>query len=81
MSNPYIEEAEEAILHTYNRYPRLYLDKGEGVHLYDVTWKRISGFCSRYCSTVLWAINIKEYNEALKDQIDKLTHISNLYYY
>ena len=30
MSNPYIEEAEDAILHTYNRY-QIVLDKGEGV--------------------------------------------------
>ena len=38
MSNPYIEEAEDAILHTYNRY-QIVLDKGEGVHLYDVNGK------------------------------------------
>ena len=41
MSNPYIEEAEDAILHTYNRY-QIVLDKGEGVHLYDVNGKEIS---------------------------------------
>ena len=40
MSNPYIEEAEDAILHTYNRY-QIVLDKGEGVHLYDVNGKNI----------------------------------------
>ena len=38
MSNPYIEEAEDAILHTYNRY-QIVLDKGEGVHLYDINGK------------------------------------------
>ena len=40
MSNPYIEEAEEAILHTYNRY-QIVLDRGEGVHLYDVNGKAL----------------------------------------
>ena len=40
MSNPYIEEAEEAILHTYNRY-QIVLDRGEGVHLYDENGKQV----------------------------------------
>ena len=31
----YIEEAERDLLHTYNRY-QIVLDKGEGVHLYDM---------------------------------------------
>ena len=30
----YIDEAEGALLHTYNRYP-VVLDRGEGVYLYD----------------------------------------------
>ena len=32
--NKYIETAEEALLHTYNRY-QIVLEKGEGVYLYD----------------------------------------------
>ena len=43
MSNPYIEEAEEAILHTYNRY-QVVLDKGEGVYLYDTDGKEYLDF-------------------------------------
>ena len=31
----YIEEAESALLHTYNRY-QIVLDKGDGVWLYDL---------------------------------------------
>ena len=31
----YIEEAEKALLHTYNRF-QIVLDRGEGVHLYDI---------------------------------------------
>ena len=78
MSNPYIEEAEEAILHTYNRY-QIILDRGEGVRLYDVNGKEYLDFAAGIAVQSL-GYNNKEYTQALKDQIDKLTHISNLYY-
>ena len=78
MSNPYIEEAEDAILNTYNRY-QIVLDKGEGVHLYDVNGKEYLDFAAGIAVQSL-GYNNKEYTQALKDQIDKLTHISNLYY-
>lgn len=78
MSNPYIEEAEDAILHTYNRY-QIVLDKGEGVHLYDVNGKEYLDFAAGIAVQSL-GYNNKEYTQALKDQIDRLTHISNLYY-
>ena len=78
MSNPYIEEAEEAILHTYNRY-QIVRDRGEGVHLYDVNGKEYLDFAAGIAVQSL-GYNNKEYTQALKDQIDKLTHISNLYY-
>ena len=78
MSDPYIEEAEEAILHTYNRY-QIVLDRGEGVHLYDVNGKEYLDFAAGIAVQSL-GYNNKEYTQALKDQIDKLTHISNLYY-
>ena len=51
MSNPYIEEAEDAILHTYNRY-QIVLDKGEGVHLYDVNGKEYLDFAAGIASTI-----------------------------
>ncbi|MCC8162861.1 MAG: aspartate aminotransferase family protein [Lachnospiraceae bacterium] len=78
MSNPYIEQAEEAILHTYNRY-QIVLDHGEGVHLYDVNGKEYLDFAAGIAVQSL-GYNNKKYTQALKDQIDKLTHISNLYY-
>lgn len=78
MSNPYIEKAEEAILHTYNRY-QIVLDRGEGVHLYDINGKEYLDFAAGIAVQSL-GYNNKEYTQALKDQIDKLTHISNLYY-
>lgn len=78
MSNPYIEKAEAAILHTYNRYPVVF-DHGEGVHLYDVDGKEYLDFGAGIAVQSL-GYNHKAYTKALKDQIDKLTHISNLYY-
>lgn len=78
MSNQVIEQAEQAILHTYNRY-QIVLDKGEGVYLYDNTGKKYLDFASGIGVQSLGYGN-EEYKQALKAQIDKLTHISNLYY-
>ena len=54
----YIGKAESALLHTYNRYP-VVLDRGEGVYLYDVKWKKIFGFSCRHCCICFWDITIK----------------------
>ncbi len=78
MSNSYIEKAEEAILHTYNRY-QIVFDHGDGVHLYDVDGTEYLDFAAGIAVQSL-GYGHKEYTRALKDQIDKLTHISNLYY-
>jgi len=74
----YINQAEEVILHTYNRYP-IVLEKGEGVCLYDVTGKRYLDFAAGIAVFAL-GYNHKGYNDALKNQIDSLIHTSNLYY-
>ena len=46
-TNEYMEQTEQYVLHTYNRFP-LVIDHGEGVHLYDTDGKSISGLCGRY---------------------------------
>lgn len=74
----YIEEAEEALLHTYNRY-QVVLDKGDGVRLYDIEGKRYLDFCAGIAVFAL-GYNNQRYNDALKAQIDKLIHTSNYYY-
>ncbi len=74
----YIEEAEKDLLHTYNRY-QVVLDKGEGVHLYDIEGKSYLDFVSGIGVFALGYGN-KEYNDALKNQIDKVIHTSNYYY-
>lgn len=74
----YIDEAEKALLHTYNRY-QVVFEKGEGVHLYDMDGKRYLDFVSGIAVFALGYQN-KEYNDALKAQIDKIIHTSNYYY-
>ena len=74
----YIEEAESALLHTYNRY-QVVLDKGEGVYLYDTDGKKYLDFCAGIAVFALGYGN-ENYNNALKSQIDKVIHTSNYYY-
>lgn len=74
----YIDEAEKALLHTYNRY-QVVLEKGEGVYLYDMEGRKYLDFVSGIAVFALGYQN-KEYNDALKEQIDKIIHTSNYYY-
>ena len=74
----YIDEAEAALLHTYNRY-QVVLDKGDGVYLYDMEGKKYLDFCAGIAVFAL-GYNNREYNDALKAQIDKIIHTSNYYY-
>ncbi len=74
----YIQEAEENLLHTYNRYS-IVLERGEGVYLYDTDGKRYLDFAAGI-AVFAFGYNNKNYNDALKAQIDKLIHTSNLYY-
>ncbi len=78
MMQQYIEDAEKSLLHTYNRY-QIVLDKGEGVYLYDLDGKKYLDFVS---GIAVFALGYKNeaYNEALKEQIDKLIHTSNYFY-
>ena len=74
----YIDEAEKALLHTYNRY-QVVFEKGDGVYLYDMDSRRYLDFVSGIAVFALGYHN-EEYNDALKEQIDKIIHTSNYYY-
>ncbi len=76
--NVYIEETEQGLVHTYNRFP-VVLDRGEGVYLYDTEGKQYLDFAAGIAVCGLGYGN-RELGDALKAQIDKLTHTSNLYY-
>ena len=73
-----MEEAESSILHTYNRFPVVF-ERGEGVHLFDSEGSKYLDFAAGIAVNSL-GYHYPGYDEALKEQIDKLTHISNLYY-
>ncbi len=76
--NSQIEEAEVSILHTYNRFPVVF-DRVEGVYLYDTEGKKYLDFAAGIAVNSL-GYHYPGYDEGLKEQIDKLAHISNLYY-
>lgn len=73
-----MERAENVVLHTYNRFP-VVLEKGDGVRLYDVDGKEYLDFAAGIAVFAL-GYNNQAYNQALKDQIDKVIHTSNLFY-
>ena len=76
--NNYIKTAEEALLHTYNRYP-VVLEQGEGVYLYDTDGKQYLDFAAGIAVCSL-GYGHPKYTSALKNQIDALMHTSNLFY-
>ena len=78
MNNQYIEKAEGALLHTYNRY-QIVLEKGDGVYLYDTEGKKYLDFAAGIAVCSL-GYGHPKYKEALKNQVDNLLHTSNLFY-
>ena len=78
MMQEHINEAEQVLLHTYNRYPIVF-DHGDGVYLYDEEGKKYLDFCAGISVFALGYGN-KEYNDAVKAQVDKIIHTSNYYY-
>ena len=79
MVNNKITEAEENLLHVYNRFP-IVLDHGEDVYLYDAEGKKYLDFAAGIAVCGLGYSN-KELKDALKKQIDLLCHTSNLYFH
>lgn len=73
-----IEQAEQYLIHTYNRY-QIVLEKGDGVYLYDTNGKKYLDFAAGIAVFALGYGN-KAYNDALKAQVDKVIHTSNLFY-
>ena len=74
----YIEQGEQYILKTYNRFP-VVLEKGEGVYLYDADQKKYLDFGAGIAVFALGYSN-DAYKTAVKEQVDKLVHTSNLFY-
>lgn len=72
-----IEQAEKYLIHTYNR--SVTFDHGEGMYLVDDGGKKYLDMGAGIAVSALGYSN-EEYKQALKDQIDKLIHVSNLYF-
>ncbi|MCR4674811.1 MAG: aspartate aminotransferase family protein [Lachnospiraceae bacterium] len=75
----YIDMAEENLFHVYNRFSVVF-DHGEGMYLYDTDGKKYLDFGSGI-GVMAFGYGNKEYNDALKSQVDKILHTSNLYYH
>lgn len=76
--NQKMEAAEQVLLHTYNR-SKVVFDHGKGVYLYDTDGKEYLDFAAGIAVCSLGYGN-ETYSNALKNQVDKLLHVSNLYY-
>lgn len=74
-----IKASEDAYLHIYHRFPVAF-DHGDGAYLYDAEGKKYLDFGAGIAVMAL-GYNHKRYNNALKIQIDKLIHTSNLFYH
>ena len=78
MENQYIQDTEQGLLKTYNRFP-VVLDHGEGMYLYDTDGKKYLDVAAGIAVCGLGYGN-QEFGNAIKSQVDKLLHTSNLYY-
>ena len=76
--NQQMDKAESALLHTYNRFPVVF-DHGKGVYLYDTDGKEYLDFAAGIAVNSL-GYGDETYSASLKNQVDKLLHVSNLYY-
>lgn len=74
----YMERAEHALYRIYNRFPVVF-DRGEGVYLYDTDGTEYLDFGAGIAVMAL-GYGCREFQEAVKDQVDKLCHTSNLFY-
>ena len=72
-----LQEADKHFIHTYNR--SVIFEKGEGMYLFDNEGNKYLDMGAGIAVSALGYSN-EEYKQALKDQIDKLIHVSNLYY-
>ena len=73
-----MERAEETLYKTYNRFPVVF-DHGKGLFLYDTEGNEYLDFGAGIAVMGL-GYGDEEYGNAVKNQVDKLMHTSNLFY-
>lgn len=74
----YIDRAEDALYKVYNRFSVVF-DHGEGVKLYDTDGQEYLDFGAGIAVMGL-GYSCDEVKNAVKEQMEKLPHISNLFY-
>ena len=74
----YMDNGEKYFVHTYNRY-KIVMDHAKGVYIYDVNGKQYLDFASGIGVAGLGYGN-EDYTNAIKNQVDKIMHTSNLFY-
>lgn len=73
-----ISRAEQILYKTYNRFPVVF-DHGKGIKLYDTDGQEYLDFGAGIAVMAL-GYDYPGFNDAVKEQVDKLYHISNLFY-
>lgn len=73
-----IDESNRYIMDTYKRFPLLIM-KGRGARIYDINGREFIDFVSGIAVNNLGYCNNKV-TMAIQKQVQRLTHISNLYY-
>jgi acetylornithine/N-succinyldiaminopimelate aminotransferase len=78
MQSQWIERGKQVIMHTYNSFP-IVLDRGKGMYVWDIEGKCYLDFVSGIAVNCLGYKN-ETYIENVTNQLQKLTHCSNLYW-
>lgn len=73
------QQTEEYVLHTYNRFP-IVIERGEGDYVFDADGRKYLDFAAGIAVYAL-GYHYPGFDEALKAQIDRIIHTSNLYYH
>ena len=76
--NTLIEKSNNYLFNLYNRF-NVVFEKGKGTYLYDTDGKEYLDFSSGIGVNSI-GYNDCEFNDFIKNQIDKLYHVSNLFY-
>ena len=76
--NPTIEKANQYVMNTYASFP-LVFEKGEGCYLTDDGGKKYLDFVAGIAVNAL-GYGHKKWMKAITDQLEKVHHLSNLYY-
>ncbi|PKM52287.1 MAG: aspartate aminotransferase family protein [Firmicutes bacterium HGW-Firmicutes-7] len=73
-----VKQGKEVFINNYKQFPIVF-ERGEGAYLFDIEGKKYLDFVSGIAVNALGYSDM-ELNQALKNQLDQLTHCSNLYY-